>query len=199
VEIRRAFADVRVMGYPLPDGNDSASPVDSKSPQGQALAALALSEMRIEMAEQCHARIILGGGLARFQGLYPGIAEEAFRPLRADRPLYILGGFGGAAKSVYDAITDGRSDGAAVLRDASQKVGAASTEEVRRAHQSFVALSKKHSRRSSVPAGGNLSLAGTTTSFSLKSSLPPSWRLPGGLLCLLRFLGHVVLCKKLAQ
>src|SRR5262249_41608540 len=133
-----------LMGCPLPEGkgfaDDLAGP---QSPEDRGLAALALSAMRIELAGQCHARILLGGGLSRFQGLYPGIAEEAYQAVRARRPVYILGGFGGAARSVYEAIIDGRSDGAAGLVEASLKAGAASKEEVRRAHASFVALTRK--------------------------------------------------------
>jgi SLOG cluster2 len=61
---RRAFADVRLMGSPLPAGEGPAGEADSQSPESRALAAVALSVMRMELAGQCDARVILGRGVA---------------------------------------------------------------------------------------------------------------------------------------
>jgi len=46
-----------------------------------------------------NARVILGGPTTQFTGIMPGIFEEALFALecRGRRPLYVLGGFGGAA------------------------------------------------------------------------------------------------------
>jgi len=44
------------------------------------------------------ARVALGGKTSHFSGFLPGIFEEALVTLEASRPLYILGGFGGAAE-----------------------------------------------------------------------------------------------------
>jgi len=44
------------------------------------------------------ARIVLGGKTKDFSGFVPGIFEEALVMLENKRPLYILGGFGGAAE-----------------------------------------------------------------------------------------------------
>jgi hypothetical protein len=44
---------------------------------------------------------------------------------------------------VYDTIVDGKSDGADELIRAGHKVGAASSEAVRRTHSSFAALTRK--------------------------------------------------------
>lgn len=63
-----------------------------------------LSEVRALMTEECHARVVLGGKLTDFAGLLPGIAEESLLALQAGRPLYVLGGFGGAARAVRDLI-----------------------------------------------------------------------------------------------
>jgi hypothetical protein len=64
--------------------------------------------MREQLASDCDARIVLGGRLAGYSGRYPGIAEEVFETIRVGRPLYIVGGFGGAARAVYDVITNNR-------------------------------------------------------------------------------------------
>jgi hypothetical protein len=77
-----------------------------------ARSALYLSEMRRIMSLECRARVLLGGqALPRktgsalgYGGPYPGLVEEAWHTLHpADkerRPLYVVGGFGGAAALV---------------------------------------------------------------------------------------------------
>ena len=39
-------------------------------------------------------------------GRYPGLAEEALLALRAGKPFYLLGGFGGCARALADAVLD---------------------------------------------------------------------------------------------
>ncbi|MGN7752959.1 hypothetical protein [Sinorhizobium sp. 22678] len=51
-----------------------------------------------------NARILLGGKLDSFSGFLPGLFEEALVTLEHERPIYILGGFGGAAEVLSDAI-----------------------------------------------------------------------------------------------
>lgn len=58
------------------------------------------ADMRIKMAQDCNARILLGGKQKGYLGYLPGIIEEAYHTLAANKPIYILGGFGGAAKSL---------------------------------------------------------------------------------------------------
>lgn len=61
--------------------------------------------MREAMAAATTARIILGGRLqGPFGGRWPGIVEEAYLTIGADRPLYIVGGLGGAAALVADLV-----------------------------------------------------------------------------------------------
>jgi hypothetical protein len=91
----RAVADVIRLGRPH---------ADQSQPDPPALDAICYSLMRRELARLSDARIILGGRLVGHRGRYPGIAEEAFETVRVGAPLYIVGGFGGAARAVYDAI-----------------------------------------------------------------------------------------------
>lgn len=58
------------------------------------------SDMRRIMANESNARILLGGKQNNFSGYLPGIIEEAYYSLRANKPIYIIGGFGGAAKTL---------------------------------------------------------------------------------------------------
>ena len=62
------------------------------------------SDMRSIMAQNSHARIVVGGKQSKFLGYMPGIVEEAYYSLKANKPVYIIGGFGGAAKSLSKVI-----------------------------------------------------------------------------------------------
>jgi len=50
------------------------------------------------------ARVALGGRMTSFTGFLPGIFEESLLALEYDRPLYLLGGFGGAAEVLARAL-----------------------------------------------------------------------------------------------
>jgi len=67
-------------------------------------SAHASSRMRRWMAHDSDARIVVGGKETNFAGLMPGIVEEALFHLEVPKPLYIVGGFGGAAKALADAV-----------------------------------------------------------------------------------------------
>lgn len=62
------------------------------------------SDMRNIMAQNSHARIVIGGKQSKFLGYMPGIVEEAYYSLKANKPVFIIGGFGGAAKSLSKVI-----------------------------------------------------------------------------------------------
>lgn len=72
--------------------------------------ALYYSDMRQVMAKHTFARIVLGGAAeprieadcSGYGGRYPGVVEEAWRTLEVGKPLYVVGGFGGAAALVAD-------------------------------------------------------------------------------------------------
>jgi hypothetical protein len=50
-------------------------------------------------------RICLGGRMSGYSGYYPGIVEEAYFALTKDKPLYLIGGFGGATAAVINALS----------------------------------------------------------------------------------------------
>ena len=66
---------------------------------------LALTRIREALPRFCNARLLIGGKTLRqspenpkgYIGDYPGIIEEALHTLRKGQPLYVAGGFGGAA------------------------------------------------------------------------------------------------------
>lgn len=63
-----------------------------------------LTAMRHQMNEDLDARIVMGGKMAGFKGMYPGILEEAALALQTKKPLYVIGMFGGAAREVIEYL-----------------------------------------------------------------------------------------------
>lgn len=86
--------------------------VPPPSDREQHPAALYFSDMRRVMAERTFARIVLGGQAVPriepngpgYRGRYPGVVEEAWRTLEAGKPLYVVGGFGGASGLVAELL-----------------------------------------------------------------------------------------------
>lgn len=57
-----------------------------------------------EIIPPISARIVLGGRIAGYSGFVPGIVEEVLLSLEAGKPLFLLGGFGGAAEVLAKAL-----------------------------------------------------------------------------------------------
>lgn len=66
--------------------------------------ASSLTAMRRTMLRKTSARVVLGGRIEGYQGSMPGVAEEALLTLQAGKPLYLLGGFGGCARDIAEAL-----------------------------------------------------------------------------------------------
>lgn len=62
--------------------------------------AAALTAMRNYVTGESDARIVVGGRTTGYRGRMAGIAEEAFVSIAARQPLFVVGGFGGAAQSI---------------------------------------------------------------------------------------------------
>jgi len=63
-----------------------------------------LSAMRDAMTAESSGRVVLGGRVEGYRGRMPGVAEEALASLRAKRPLFLIGGFGGCARGIAEAL-----------------------------------------------------------------------------------------------
>lgn len=68
-----------------------------------------------EIVPPISARIVLGGKTSDYAGFMPGIFEEVLLSLDRRSPLYLLGGFGGAAEVLAEALL---ADAAASLPEA---------------------------------------------------------------------------------
>ncbi|ODM54345.1 hypothetical protein [Elizabethkingia meningoseptica] len=61
-------------------------------------------EMRIQMAKDCTARVLVGGKVTNYLGYIPGVIEEALYTLRENKPLFLVGAFGGATEKLIKLI-----------------------------------------------------------------------------------------------
>ncbi|MBS1911579.1 MAG: TIR domain-containing protein [Bacteroidetes bacterium] len=67
-----------------------------------------LTVMRERQTRELAARIVVGGKIGRigdgYLGRMPGVLEETLLSIRAQRPVYLIGAFGGCARLVLDAL-----------------------------------------------------------------------------------------------
>ena len=63
-----------------------------------------LTAMRELMCAQTDARIVLGGKIEGYKGAMPGVAEETLLAIKAKQPVFLVGGFGGCARAIAEAI-----------------------------------------------------------------------------------------------
>ncbi|TPD70483.1 hypothetical protein [Flavobacterium microcysteis] len=61
-------------------------------------------EMRSQMAKDCTARVLVGGKITNYLGYIPGVIEEALYTLRENKPLFLVGAFGGATEKLIKLI-----------------------------------------------------------------------------------------------
>lgn len=76
--------------------------------EGRFALARSLTRMREQAVEVVQARVALGGKPHDFLGVLPGVVEEVLISIRRSRPVYVLGGFGGAARLLSKALAGGR-------------------------------------------------------------------------------------------
>ena len=87
-----------------PDGEPIEDPTADRDPDamevGRNEAADSLTAARHHFTDTCDARLVLGGQRAGYQGHMPGVVEETILAIRAGQPVFVAGGFGGAAGDI---------------------------------------------------------------------------------------------------
>src|SRR5690242_1262248 len=78
--------------------------------------ARGLASMRREITAVSQDRLVIGRKLSGFSGIVPGVVEEAWLSLTQKQPLFLVGGFGGAARSVSDHLLNARGSGTGMER-----------------------------------------------------------------------------------
>lgn len=76
-------------------------PVDDKR---RYMWATSLTSMRHQAESQAKARVLVGGKIKGFSGCMAGIVEEFITAKQANHPVYLIGGFGGAARLLAEII-----------------------------------------------------------------------------------------------
>gem|GEM_PF-267404 len=78
------------------------------SPVNRFAWARGLTAMRERQTSEVAARVVIGGKIGRrtdsYLGRMPGVLEEALLAIRAQRPVYLVGAFGGCSRLVLDAL-----------------------------------------------------------------------------------------------
>lgn len=87
--------------FPPLDGKRTLA---SDTPLRRYAWALGLTAMRKQVTTNSQARLVLGGKMTGFAGLVPGVVEESWISLAQRKPLFLVGGFGGAARAICDLL-----------------------------------------------------------------------------------------------
>lgn len=91
-----------------PDGQPIEDPTADRGPGPQEVgdreAADSLTAARHHLTATCDARLVVGGQRAGFQGHIPGVVEETILAIRAGQPVFVAGGFGGAAGDIVRVL-----------------------------------------------------------------------------------------------
>ena len=114
-ELRRFKADndtvLIVKSYSFP--KSSKEKVDVKaflkpdSSRNQCIWAMSLTSMRKRLIAKSDIRVCAGGRRCGYKGSMPGVLEEVLLALKAGKPLYLLGGFGGVVQDIVSVVCNG--------------------------------------------------------------------------------------------
>lgn len=56
------------------------------------------------MMSDSDARVVIGGRVEGYKGAMPGIAEEVLLSLKAGKPIFLVGGFGGCTRDLAETL-----------------------------------------------------------------------------------------------
>jgi hypothetical protein len=102
-----------IIALPAPDmpGLDPTQflpPADAESTYAWCLS---LTRMRERISQDNDAQILMGGRLIGYKGKYPGLVEEAYEIMKVDKPLFLIGAYGGCTGAVIEAVRGNRPPG----------------------------------------------------------------------------------------
>lgn len=107
-EIKMQYVNSRVnqifVDCPEEYSGDKSKPISPVNNENNYAIALSLLKMRKQMEDEANARVILGGRTSGFNGFMAGIIEEFVQAVQKRHPVYLLGGFGGAASLLASLI-----------------------------------------------------------------------------------------------
>jgi SLOG-like protein/TIR domain-containing protein len=95
---------IEVKPHDIVTGKDIESFLPPSNPDNRLIWSLCLTKMRNEMIAACDVRICAGGKLSGYKGKYPGVLEEIDIAIQHNKPIYLIGGFGGVTSRVCDLL-----------------------------------------------------------------------------------------------
>jgi hypothetical protein len=104
LEFKKHGANIIKVSPPEDLGINTDQYIRPDTLQAKYIWARSLSKMRSEMISASNGRILVGGKVNHYLGMLPGVIEEAKITLEQDKPLYLVGGYGGCARQVADAL-----------------------------------------------------------------------------------------------
>jgi len=107
-EMRLQYVNSRVkpvfVECPEEYSGDKNKPIAPVNNDNNYIYALSLLKMRRQMEADTNARVILGGRTTGFSGFMAGVIEEFVQAVEVGHPVYLIGGFGGAASLLTSLI-----------------------------------------------------------------------------------------------
>ena len=91
-------------------------------PMPESERGLNLAALRFALAQACDVRLVIGGRCKGYQGLAPGIVEEAWWSIALGKKLVVCTGMGGAALAIAEPASKAAGD---ILNDAEHPLAAA--------------------------------------------------------------------------
>ncbi len=101
---------IRIIMLDAPPGTPEPNVfLKPETKEAKVIWAKSLTGMRNTIANVTRARVVIGGPVADFKGLIPGLVEEALIAIRHGQPLYLCGAFGGAVGAIIAALRTGKA------------------------------------------------------------------------------------------
>lgn len=104
LEFKKNRTEVVTIAPPSELGRVEEKFIQPDTPENNYIWAKSLTHMRHKMISNSDARIFIGGKTNNYLGKMPGIIEEALIAFQLKKPVYLVGGLGGAAKEIINAI-----------------------------------------------------------------------------------------------
>jgi len=105
--ISRFVDQVEFLKFPPPSTNATIVTPPSVPPKDSAeryLLARSLTMMRCAVVGNVDSMVVVGGRSTGFFGRYAGVVEEILLAIKRNNPVFVLGGLGGAAAEVGEAL-----------------------------------------------------------------------------------------------
>ena len=107
----KTSAEIIALPPPEVPGIDPAKYLPPSDAASTYVWLLSLTRMRERIAMDNDAQILMGGRLIGYKGKYPGLVEEAYETMKAGKPLFLIGAFGGCTGAVIEALRGNRPPG----------------------------------------------------------------------------------------